>query len=109
MTTHERFRPATKVERELLAECEQIATMHGIDVAEVLADAIKFWSRAGRSRYPRQWRSRVTAAERMIARGRLLAECATMGLDPDVDIGRIGRMTAEQLSDQLTYLGDYQG
>lgn len=109
MTTHERFRPMTATERELLRDCEQVATMHGIDVAEVIADAVKWWSRSGRAIHPRQWRSRVTAAEKLLARGKLLAECANMGVDPAVEIGGFATMTAEQLDDQLTYLGDYQG
>jgi hypothetical protein len=106
--TNERFRPQTAVERELLAECEQIATAHGLELADVLADAVKFWRGPGRSIRPRQWRSRVTAAERLIARGRTIAEYATLGLDPFVEVDGFARMTAEQLSDEVVYLADYQ-
>jgi type II secretory pathway component PulL len=109
MTTTEQYRPQTAVERELLADCIQIATMHGIDVAEVLADAVKFWGRAGRNIRPRQWRSRMTAAERLIARGRAIAEHTTAGIDPFVDVPRFARLSAEQLHDSVTYLADYQG
>lgn len=109
MTTTETYRPATAVERELLAECEQIATMHGATLPEVLTDAVRYWNGPGRSIRPRQWRSRAAAAERLVARAALLAECATMGIDPAADIGRIDRMTAEQLRDQLTYLSDFNG
>lgn len=66
-----RFRPATAVERDLLAECVSIAAgPEGCgDVAAVLADAVRFWSTAGRSIQPRAWRSRASAAERLLARG----------------------------------------
>lgn len=109
MTTHERFRPTTVTERELLRECDQIATMHGTDVAEVLADAVKWWSRAGRSIHPRRWKSRVAAAGRLLARGRVIAEYATMQLDPFVEIVGFSTMSAEQMNDEVAYLADYQG
>ena len=109
MTTNERFRPQTKTERELLAECEQIATAHGLELADVLADAVKFWRGPGRSILPRQWRSRVTAAERLVARGRAIAEHAVLGVDPFVEVDGFARMTAEQLSEEVAYLADHQG
>ena len=66
-----RFRPATAVERELLAECVTIAAgPDGCgDLVAVLADAVRFWKTAGRSIQPRSWRSRASAAERLLARG----------------------------------------
>lgn len=109
MTILERFRPQTATECELLRECEQVATMNGVDVAEVLADAVKWWKTSGRSIQPRQWRSRATAAERLVARGRTIAEYATMQLDPFVEISGFAKMTAEQMTDEITYLADYQG
>lgn len=109
MTTFDRYRPATVTERNMIRECEQIAAMHGAEVAEVLADAVRYWHGAGRSAHPRQWRSRATAAERLIARGRAIAEFATAGLDPFAEVVGFGRMTAEQYDDQVTYLADHQG
>lgn len=109
MTPESEFRPQTKTEREMLAECAQLATMHGCTVSEVLADAVKYWNGSGRSTHPRQWRSRVTAAERLLARGRAIAEHAVLGIDPFVEVPGFARMTAEQLSDELVYLADHQG
>lgn len=109
MTPESEYSPQTKTEREMLAECAQLATMHGCAVAEVLADAVKYWNGSGRSVHPRLWRSRVTAAERLIARGRTIAEYATLGLDPFVEVDGFARMTAEQLSDEVVYLADHQG
>lgn len=65
-----RFRPATAAERELLAECVTIAAgPDGCgDVAAVLSDAVRFWMTSGRAIQPRAWRSRVAAAERLLAR-----------------------------------------
>ena len=103
------FRPQAPIESEILAECVSMATMHGVAVAEVLADAVRWWNGAGRSAQPRKWRSRVAAAERLIARGELLAECGRMGIDPFVEIDNFAKLTAEQLRDELVYLGDYQG
>ena len=103
------FRPQTPIEAELLADCSSRATMHGCPVADVLADAARFWTGAGRSMHPRQWRSRAAAAERLIARGQLIAECATAGIDPFVEIDGLARMSAEELRDQITYLADHQG
>ena len=102
------FRPQTAIESEILAECVSRATMHGVAVAEVLADAVKYWQGAGRSAEPRRWKSRAAAADRLIARGGLLAECGRMGIDPFVEIDNFAKLTAEQLRDELTYLGDYQ-
>ena len=99
------YRPQTAIESEILADCISRATMHGATVAEVLSDCVRYWQGSGRSAEPRRWKSRATAADRLIARGELLAECGRMG----VEIDGLARMTAEQLRDELTYLGDYQG
>lgn len=109
MTTFDRYRPANVTERNMIRECEQIAAMHGAEVAEVLADAARYWMGSGRSAHPRQWRSRVTAAERLIARGRAIAEFATAGLDPFAEVSGFGTMTAEEYAAAVTYLSDYQG
>lgn len=109
MTTRDAYMPQTSVERELLADCERIGAEHLIATVVVLHDAVRWWKTAGRSIHPRLWRSRVAAAERLIARGRLIAECATMGVDPSVEISGFAKMTAVQLADQLVYLGDHQG
>ena len=102
------YRPQTAVESEILADCISRATMHGATVAEVLSDCVRYWQGSGRSAEPRRWRSRATAADRLLARGELLAECGRMGLDPFVEIDGFAKLTAEQLRDELTYLGDYQ-
>lgn len=109
MTTLDRYRPANTTERNMILECEQIATMHGTDVSEVLADAARYWRSSGRSAHPRQWRSRVTAAERLIARGRAIAEFTNAGLDPFAEVSGFGTMTAEEYADEVTYLADHQG
>lgn len=103
------FRPQTAIESEILAECISRAIMHGATVAEVLHDAVKYWQGAGRSAEPRRWRSRAAAADRLIARGELIAECGRMGIDPFVEIDNFARLTAEQLRDEMAYLGDHQG
>lgn len=99
------FRPQTAIESEILADCTSRAIMHGVDVAEVLRDCVRYWQGSGRSAEPRRWKSRATAADRLLARGELLAECERMG----VEIDNLARMTAEQLRDELAYLGDHQG
>ena len=42
-------------------------------------------------------------------RRRLEAAYAELGLDPAVEIEGFAAMTAAELSDELVYLGDYQG
>lgn len=103
------YRPQTAIESEILAECVSRAIMQGVTVAEVLADAVKYWQGAGRSAEPRRWKSRAAAADRLIARGELIAVCGRMGVDPFVEIDNFARLTAEQLRDEMAYLGDYQG
>lgn len=108
-TNHDRFRPQTRTERDLLSECEGIAGMHGCDVSEVLTDAVRYWRGPGRSVRPRLWKSRADAADRLLARAQAIAEYAVVGLDPFVEVEGFASMTAEQLRDEVVYLGDYQG
>ena len=103
------YRPQTAIESEILADCTSRAAMHGATVAEVLRDCVRYWNGSGRSAEPRRWKSRAAAADRLIARGELIAECQRMGLDPVVEIDNFCKLTAEQLRDELAYLGDYQG
>jgi hypothetical protein len=103
------YRPQTAIESEILADCTSRATMHGATVAEVLRDCVRYWQGSGRAAEPRRWKSRAAAADRLLARGELLAECGRMQLDPFVEIDNFGKLTAEQLRDELTCLGDYQG
>lgn len=103
------YRPQTAIESEISAECVSRAIMQGVTVAEVLADAVKYWQGAGRSAEPRRWKSRAAAADRLIARGELIAVCGRMGVDPFVEIDNFAKLTAEQLRDEMAYLGDYQG
>lgn len=99
----------TRTEKELLAECESIATMHGATVAEVLTDACRYWRGAGRSTHPRQWASKAAAADRLLARIEVVSAFAVAGLDATVEVENFDRLSAEQLRDQITYLSDYQG
>lgn len=116
MTTTDRFRPQTKTEREMLAECDAIARENGIDVVTILEQALRYWQFAGRywqfagrSRQPRLWKSRAAAADRLIARGQAIAEFTAAGLDPFVEVEGFARLDADRLRDELTYLADYQG
>lgn len=109
MNTTDRFRPQTKTEREMLAECDAIARENGIDVATILEQALRYWQFAGRSRQPRLWKSRAAAADRLIARGQAIAEFTAAGLDPFAEVAGFARMGADQLRDELTYLADHQG
>jgi hypothetical protein len=43
------------------------------------------------------------------ARAAVRAEYATAGLDADVEIDGFDAMNADQLADEITYLGDHQG
>ena len=42
-------------------------------------------------------------------REQVIAEYSAMGLDARVEIDNFDTLTAEQLSDELTYLSDFQG
>lgn len=58
----------TKLERELLAECQTIAAAHKIDLRDVLQDCHRFWATAGKAINPRGWVARAAAAGRLISR-----------------------------------------
>jgi hypothetical protein len=64
----------TKLERELLVECETIAIRDGLLVADVLRDCHKFWCGPGRSIKPRGWSARAAAAARLVAKMNALLE-----------------------------------
>jgi hypothetical protein len=99
----------TKLERELLTECEAIAIANGLLVADVLRDCHRFWTGAGRSLKPRGWAARAAAAARLIARMHCIAEHATAGVDAAAEIDGFDGLTAVELRDEVTYLADYQG
>ena len=64
----------TKLERELLVECEAVAIRDGLLVADVLRDCHKFWCGPGRSIKPRGWSARAAAAARLVAKMNALLE-----------------------------------
>ena len=99
----------TKIERELLAECEAIAVRGGLLVADVLRDCHKFWAGPGRSINPRGWRRRADAAARLVARMQCLVAYDSAGLDAAAEIDGFDNMTAAELADEVTYLADHQG
>jgi hypothetical protein len=64
----------TKLERELLAECQTIASRDGLLLPDVLRDCHKFWCGPGRSIKPRGWSARAAAAARLVAKMNALLE-----------------------------------
>jgi len=81
----------TKIERELLVECETIAIRDGLLVADVLRDCHKFWCGPGRSIKPRGWSARAAAAARLVAKMNAPLErsdeLAVAGIDaPAIDL-----------------------
>ena len=58
----------TKLERELLSECQTIASRDGLLLSDVLGDCHKFWCGPGRSIKPRGWSARAAAAARLVAK-----------------------------------------
>jgi hypothetical protein len=64
----------TKLERELLSECQTIASRDGLLLSDVLGDCHKFWCGPGRSIKPRGWSARAAAAARLVAKMNALVE-----------------------------------
>jgi hypothetical protein len=64
----------TKLERELLSECQTIASRDGLLLSDVLGDCHKFWRGPGRSIKPRGWSARAAAAARLVAKMNALLE-----------------------------------
>jgi hypothetical protein len=64
----------TKLERELLSECQTIASRDGLLLSDVLRDCHKFWCGPGRSIKPRGWSARAAAAARLVAKMNALLE-----------------------------------
>ncbi len=84
--------------RRMVRACayDVIEERHGIDrVDAIMAEVDPSWG--------------VDADRLLAARAAVRAEYAVAGLDADVEIDGFDTMTAEQLRDELTYLGDYQG
>ena len=99
----------TKLERELLAECQAIAIRDGLLLADVVRDCQKFWTGPGRSIKPRGWAARAAAAARLVARMECIAEFATAGMDATIEVENFDSLKADQLRDEVAYLADYQG
>lgn len=84
--------------RRMVRACayDVIEERHGIDrVDAIMAEVDPSWG--------------VDADRLLAARAAVRAEYATAGLDADVEIAGFDTMTADQLMDEITYLGDYQG
>lgn len=64
----------TKLERELLTECQTIASRDGLLLSDVLGGCHKFWCGPGRSIKPRGWSARAAAAARLVAKMNALLE-----------------------------------
>lgn len=99
----------TKLERELLKECETIAAADGMRLADVLRDCHRFWLGAGRSIKPRGWASRAAAAARLVARNAVIDGHREIGADAALEVENFDRLTTAELHDQLAYLADFQG
>lgn len=99
----------TKLERELLTECQAIASRDGLLLSDVLGDCHKFWAGPGRSINPRGWRRRADAAARLVARMHCLVAYESAGLDAAAEIDGFDNMTAAELADEIVYLADHQG
>jgi hypothetical protein len=99
----------TRLERELLRECQTIASHDGLLLADVLRDCHRFWTGPGRSIKPRGWAARAAAAARLVAKMSCLAEHAAAGIDATVEIDSFDNLTAAELADEVAYLADYQG
>ncbi len=99
----------TKLERELLKECQTIAAADGLRLADVLRDCHRFWCGAGRSIKPRGWAARAAAAARLVARAAVIDGHRQIGSDAALEVENFDRLTTAELHDQLAYLADFQG
>jgi hypothetical protein len=99
----------TKTERDLLTECELLARETGHELRDLITDAETYWRGSGRIVEPRRWRRRADACRRLLERLRCVEEYATAGLDAVVEIDGFDRLAAEQYSDEVAYLADFQG
>jgi hypothetical protein len=99
----------TKLERELLNECQTIAAADGLRLADVLRDCHRFWCGAGRSIKPRGWVARAAAAARLVARAAVIDGHREIGSDAALEVENFDRLTTAELTDELAYLADYQG
>ena len=99
----------TKLERELLKECQTIAAADGLRLADVLRDCHRFWCGPGRSMKPRGWATRAAAAARLVARNAVIDGHREIGSDASLEIENFDRLTTAELNDQLAYLADFQG
>jgi hypothetical protein len=99
----------TKLERELLKECETIASHDNLRLADVIRDCHRFWCGAGRSIKPRGWAARAAAAARLVARLAVIDGHREIGSDASLEIENFDRLSTAELNDQLAYLADHQG
>ena len=99
----------TKIERELLTECETIAAADGARLVDILRDCHSFWCGPGRSIKPRGWTARAAAASRLLSRQIAIKEHAAAGIDARVDVDGFEAMSAGQLDAEVVYLSDFQG
>lgn len=84
--------------RRMVRACayDVIEQRHGIDRVDAIMAAVDpSWG--------------ADADRLLVARAAVRAAFATAGLDADVEIDGFDTMTAGQLADEITYLGDYQG
>jgi len=99
----------TKIERELLTECETIAAADGARLVDILRDCHRFWIGPGRSIKPRGWPARAAAASRLLSRQTAIKEHAAAGIDARVEVDGFEAMTSDQLDAEVIYLSDFQG
>jgi hypothetical protein len=99
----------TRLERELLKECEAIAAADNLPLTDVLRGCHRFWCGAGRSMKPRGWAARAAAASRLVARQAVIDGHRQIGGDAALEVENFDRLTTAELNDQLVYLADFQG
>lgn len=62
----EAYGARTPIERAIIKECHERASVAGLSIGLVLMEAERFWQGAGRLTEPRKWRSRAAACRRML-------------------------------------------